>query len=108
MNGRWCPTRHLTYSTVLYQSEGLRFQNPAPNLNVEYHSTVYALATIMREERLGGIFKGILVRSASAAAMSLLPYPVPPFSPASVKIRAERRGLPWPRPTTAERPPHRC
>ena len=43
---------HPTLNQVKY-----RFQNPS--LGVRYHSTLHALVTIMREERLHGLYKDI-------------------------------------------------
>ncbi|KAI9440879.1 carnitine/acyl carnitine carrier [Lactarius indigo] len=51
------------FDTVKY-----RFQNPAPN--VQYRSTLHALTTITREERLRGLFKGISSPLASAPLLN--------------------------------------
>ncbi|KAH9074969.1 carnitine/acyl carnitine carrier [Lactarius deliciosus] len=51
------------FDTVKY-----RFQNPAPN--VQYRSTLHALTTITREERLRGLFKGISSPLASAPVLN--------------------------------------
>lgn len=51
------------FDTVKY-----RFQNPAPN--IQYRSTFHALATITREERLRGLFKGISSPLASAPLLN--------------------------------------
>ncbi|KAN0132758.1 Mitochondrial carrier domain containing protein [Lactarius tabidus] len=51
------------FDTVKY-----RFQNPAPN--AQYRSTFHALATITREERLRGLFKGISSPLASAPVLN--------------------------------------
>lgn len=63
------------FDTVKY-----RFQNPAPN--VQYRSTLHALTTITREERLRGLFKGISSPLGAPAATT------------------HHR--------SADRPPHRC
>ncbi|KAH9986681.1 mitochondrial carrier domain-containing protein, partial [Russula compacta] len=51
------------FDTVKY-----RFQNPAPH--VRYHSTLHALVTITREERLRGLFKGISSPLATAPLLN--------------------------------------
>lgn len=65
-----------------------RFQNPSPN--VRYLSTFHALATIAREERLRGLFKGI---SSPLVRLAILPtgklYP-----PSFFKHEAERISIP--------------
>ncbi|KAI0285638.1 mitochondrial carrier domain-containing protein [Russula brevipes] len=51
------------FDTVKY-----RFQNPAPN--VRYRSTFHALATITRQERLRGLYKGISSPLATAPLLN--------------------------------------
>lgn len=83
-----------------------RFQNPSSD--VRYRSTLHALTTITREERLRGLYKGIaspLVRGAV-----VLPTGNTPTRGASAKLTL-RTGRPFPFPlpaSTAEnRPPPR-
>lgn len=67
-----------------------RFQNPSPN--ARYRSTLHALVTITREERLHGLFRGIsspLVRRVVRRRHLCAPSPSP---------RAERNRGPHPSP----------
>jgi hypothetical protein len=72
----------LTTSIINPNQVKYRFQNPSSDL--QYRSTLHALATITREERLRGLYKGIaspLVRGAV-----VLPTGNTPTSSASAEL----------------------
>ncbi|KAF8270714.1 mitochondrial carrier domain-containing protein [Lactarius quietus] len=80
------------FDTVKY-----RFQNPAPN--VQYRSTFHALATITREERLRGLFKGISSPLASAPVLNGLLFATYRFL---LKVQVPPDGQQEPMPSLAQ------